>query len=187
MKLNRTITLYPPIYRDQDSNLITPEAIVTNELDVSFILRKKTGMVYAQIVGIPGVIVLTTSSNNPNIEDLKLIDLENMLSSQLGDNPQLFLQNLFPKTMESDPNGPGSVLSSLLSYVGIKATPNCSCKKRAIEMNERGNDWCEENIDTIIEWLREESRNRNLPFVESIAKLLIIKSIKISRKLNYEK
>jgi hypothetical protein len=187
MKLNKTITLYPSPYRDESNNLIVPEPIITDELDVSFILRKKTSMVYAQIVGIPGVIVLTTSTNSQNIDLLTLSDFELMLSNKLGQYPEKFLQNLFPKTMESDPDGPGSVLSSLLSYIGIKSSQNCNCKQRAIEMNEKGNDWCEKNIHTILEWLKEESQNRKLPFIESVAKLIVLKSIKISRKLKNEK
>lgn len=187
MKLNKTITLYPSAYTDEFDNIIRPNPIITEELDVSFIIRRKTGMIYAQIVGIPGVIVLTTPTDNFNIDLLTLSDFEDILIKKLGDYPEKFLQNLFPKTIESDPNGPGSILSSLLSYVGIKSTSNCSCKQRAIEMNEKGNDWCEENIGTILEWLKEESENRKIPFIESIAKLIVFRAINISRKLKNEK
>jgi hypothetical protein len=187
MKLNKTIILRPSPYTDNQGKLIEIPPIVTDELDVSFILRKKTGMAYAQIVNIPGVVVLTTSVENPNVEELRLKDLENIFLYKLGDDPEKFLQNLFPKTIESDPNGAGSILSKMLSYIGITATPNCSCKKRAVEMNERGNDWCEKNLDTIMEWLKEESAKRKLPFIETVARLMVKKAIKMSRKLKNEK
>jgi hypothetical protein len=57
-------------------------------------------------------------------------------------------------------NGPGTELKKLLAAwpLRIVATPNCSCNARAAEMDRKGCDWCEENIDTIIGWLREEAR-----------------------------
>ena len=87
-----------------------------------------------------------------------------------------------PQTLEDFPNGPGTILSKMLSQIGIHSTPNCSCRRRAMEMNTRGPDWCAENIDTIVGWLREESEKRKLPFVDFAGKLLIQRSIKVSRK-----
>lgn len=87
-----------------------------------------------------------------------------------------------PQTLEDFPNGPGTILSKMLSKIGIHSTPNCSCRRRAMEMNTRGPDWCAENIDTIVGWLREESERRKLPFVDFAGKLLIQRAIKVSRK-----
>ena len=87
-----------------------------------------------------------------------------------------------PQTLEDFPNGPGTILSKMLSKIGIQSTPNCSCRRRAMEMNTRGPDWCAENIDTIVGWLREESEKRKLPFVDFAGKLLIQRAIKVSRK-----
>ena len=109
--------------------------------------------------------------------------LDNTLREKMGTNIQEFLQNLFPRTLESDPNGPGTILSGMISALGISAGPNCSCKQHAIKMNVEGPEWCEQNIDTIIEWLREESEKRNLPFVETIARLIVQRAIKKSKRL----
>lgn len=87
-----------------------------------------------------------------------------------------------PQTLEDFPNGPGTILSKMLSKIGIHSTPNCSCRRRAMEMNTRGPDWCAENMDTIVGWLREESEKRKLPFVDFAGKLLIQRAIKVSRK-----
>jgi hypothetical protein len=87
-----------------------------------------------------------------------------------------------PATLEDYPNGPGTMLSKMLAKIGIKSTPNCSCRRRAMEMNTRGPDWCAQNIDTIVGWLREESEKRGLPFVDFAGKLLIQRAIKVSRK-----
>lgn len=88
-----------------------------------------------------------------------------------------------PQTLEDFPNGPGTILSKMLEKIGIKSTPNCSCRRRAMEMNTRGPDWCAENIDTIVGWLREESEKRKLPFVDFAGRLLIQRAIKVSRKV----
>jgi hypothetical protein len=87
-----------------------------------------------------------------------------------------------PQTLEDFPNGPGTVLSKMLGKIGINSTPNCSCRRRAMEMNTRGADWCSENLDTIVGWLREESEKRKLPFVDFAGRLLIQRAIKISKK-----
>lgn len=87
-----------------------------------------------------------------------------------------------PQNLEDFPIGPGTILSKMLEKIGIKSTPNCSCRRRAMEMNTRGPDWCAENIDMIVGWLREESERRKLPFVDFAGKLLIQRAIKVSRK-----
>ena len=87
-----------------------------------------------------------------------------------------------PETLEDFPNGPGTILSKMLAKIGIKSTPNCSCRRRAMEMNKKGPDWCAENIEMITGWLREESEKRKLPFVDFAGRLLIQRAIKVSRK-----
>jgi hypothetical protein len=50
-------------------------------------------------------------------------------------------------------------------------------------MNIRGPEWCLNNLDTILAWLKEESAKRSLPFVETIAKLMVKKAISKSQRL----
>lgn len=78
--------------------------------------------------------------------------------------------------------GVGSSLKSLLGYLGFTAKPSCKCNARAAEMDRRGIDWCEENIDTIVGWLRDEAAKRGLPFVNAGAKLLVKRAIHNARK-----
>lgn len=78
--------------------------------------------------------------------------------------------------------GPGTELKKLLALVGITATPNCSCNARARTMDERGCDWCEEHIDDIVGWLREEAARRTLPFVDAAGRMLIRRAIRNARK-----
>jgi hypothetical protein len=87
-----------------------------------------------------------------------------------------------PKTLEEqDPTGPGTFLSKTLEKIGIKSSPTCSCKARALRMNEMGNDWCDENIETIVGWLREEAEKRKLPFIDMAGTLLVKRAISLSR------
>ena len=80
------------------------------------------------------------------------------------------------------PAGVGHELKKLLAIAGITATPNCSCNARAREMDARGPDWCEANIDTIVGWLREEATKRKLPFVDMAGRLLVKRAIRNARK-----
>ena len=78
--------------------------------------------------------------------------------------------------------GPGTELKKLLSRVGITASPDCSCNARARLMDERGIEWCEQNIDEIVGWLREEASKRGLPFIEMAGRMLVKRAIRNARK-----
>lgn len=79
-------------------------------------------------------------------------------------------------------SGPGSQLKKLLARIGINATPTCSCNARAVKMDEWGPDVCEEKIDEIVGWLREEATKRKLPFLDAAGRLIIRKAISNARK-----
>jgi hypothetical protein len=82
----------------------------------------------------------------------------------------------------SYPHGPGTMLSQILESVGIKAAPNCGCKRKALTMNINGNEWCEQNVETIVEWLEEEAKKRSLPFLRTAGRLLVRRAISLSKK-----
>jgi len=79
--------------------------------------------------------------------------------------------------------GPGTQLKRLLSKVGIKATPNCSCNARAKKMDEMGIEWCEQNITEIVGWLKEEATKRKLPFLAYPTKILIQRAITAAKRV----
>lgn len=80
-------------------------------------------------------------------------------------------------------SGPGTELKKLLATIRITATPDCSCNARARTMDERGCDWCEEHIDEIVGWLREEAGRRKLPFVDAAGRMLVRRAIRNARKV----
>lgn len=78
--------------------------------------------------------------------------------------------------------GPGTELKKLLKKVGIEATPTCSCNARACLMDERGIEWCENNLDEIVGWLREEATKRKLPFVDMAGRMLVRRAIRNAKR-----
>ncbi len=159
--------------------------IVLHRLDITYQAFDGSKIAMATLEDIPAPIMLF---QNAEYEDWvrsgkKPEALHEKFQEVLGDYPQQFLQAHLPRTLESDPHGPGTILSGMLEALGIKSAPNCSCKKRAVIMNAEGNDWCESNMDTILDWLKEESDKRGLPFVRIGAKLIVQRAIKKSRRL----
>lgn len=87
-----------------------------------------------------------------------------------------------PQPVEQPTDGPGTELKRLLARVGITATPDCSCNARAAEMDRQGVEWCEENIETIVGWLREQAHARGLPFIDAVGRMLVRRAIKNARQ-----
>lgn len=86
-------------------------------------------------------------------------------------------------------SGPGTELKKLLSKIGITATPNCSCNARARRMDEeeaRHPGWCEEHLEEIVGWLREEATKRGLPFVDMAGRMLVRRAIKNAKRAEAE-
>ena len=84
--------------------------------------------------------------------------------------------------------GPGTELKKLLSKMGIKTkdgSEGCKCSDRAkhmdyMEQMEPG--WCEKNIEEILGWLQEEAQKRKLPFIKTIARMIVKRAIKNSKQ-----
>jgi hypothetical protein len=85
-------------------------------------------------------------------------------------------------SVASPGHGPGTEMKKLLASVGITATPNCKCNARAQFMDARGIEWCSDNIDEIVGWLREEATNRGLPFLDAAGRLLVRRAIRNARR-----
>lgn len=177
------IVITPPPYSDQSGKITQPADIVLSELKVTYMDTPHNKVVQARIEGIPNIITLITGETYEQIGDWTQQQIEDGLKQLLGAEPAKYLRSLFPRTMEEDPNGPGTTLSKMIKSLGIVMSDSCSCRRHALEMNAKGNDWCEQNIDTIVGWLRDEANRRGLPFVDMIGKLMVSRAIKKSRKL----
>lgn len=78
--------------------------------------------------------------------------------------------------------GPGTELKKMLTKIGITATPTCSCNKRAQVMDDNGIEWCKNNVDKIVGWLREEATKRKLPFIDLAGKIIVKRAISLAEK-----
>ncbi len=183
MKLKNQIIINPPPYSDNTGKIITPNQIITDNIDLVFVDNPKNKTLSVQILPLSVNVLLWGGDQYNLVGDWTKSQAEKKLEELMGDDPSKYFRSLYPKTLEEHPNHPGTVLSKMIKSVGIQMTDSCSCKRHALEMNEKGNDWCEQNIDTIVGWLRDEAKRRNLPFMDAIGKLLIGRAIKKSRKL----
>jgi hypothetical protein len=183
MKLKSIATIQPPPYSDNTGKVITPNLITLDSIDLVIIDNTKNKTVIAQILPISITTVIWKGADYDLIGDWTKSQVEKKLEELMGDNPSKFLRSLYPKTLEENPNHPGTQLSKMIKSVGIQMTDSCSCKRHALEMNENGNDWCEANMDTIVGWLRDEAKTRGLPFMDALGKILVGRAIKKSRKL----
>lgn len=82
-------------------------------------------------------------------------------------------------------SGPGTELKALLkSWLGIVTKPGCKCNARAKTMDDKGCQWCLNNLDEIVGWLQEEHTRQKilLPFVPLAAKQLVKLAVRNARK-----
>ena len=182
--LNSPITLNPPPYTDNSTNkVVTPDPIVLNELKISYTDTPHEKSVVARIDNTPAHIYLFTGDQYDVMGDWTQAQAEAALKARLGDDIQASLQAMYPRTLEQDPNGPGSILTGMIKTLGISSSSTCSCRRHALEMNDQGPDWCEQNMETILSWLRDEAKKRGLPFIDMVGKAMVQRAINRSRKL----
>jgi hypothetical protein len=182
--LNSPITLNPPPYTDSSTNkVVTPEPIVLNELKISYTDTPHEKSVVARIDNTPANIYLFTGDQYDVMGDWTQAQAEAALKAKLGENIQASIQAMYPRTLEQDPNGPGSILTGMIKTLGISSSSTCSCRRHALEMNDQGPDWCEQNMETILSWLRDEAKKRGLPFIDMVGKAMIQRAVNRSRKL----
>jgi hypothetical protein len=73
--------------------------------------------------------------------------------------------------------GAGTKLKTILGWFFIRPKEGCKCNDRATIMDENGPQWCRDNLETIVGWLREEAENRSLPFIEFVARQAVLQAI----------
>lgn len=76
----------------------------------------------------------------------------------------------------------GFHLSNLLEMFSFTKVHSCKCKPRAKYLDSVGADWCEQNIETIVNWLKEEASARGLPFVSTVGRMLVRRAISNARR-----
>ena len=84
-----------------------------------------------------------------------------------------------PRTVSH--GGPGTELKKLLGRFGIRAG-DCRCNRRALLMDQEGPDWCEANIELIVDWLAEAAAARKLPFARLAGRILVRTAVRAARQ-----
>ena len=105
MKLDNPVTLQRAPYTDPQTNkVVTPDPMTLEELRVTYYDQEHVKVIGAQIDGVPQQLTLFFGPDYDALgDDRSLSIFKNKMKEMMGDNPQAFLQNLFPKTLESDP------------------------------------------------------------------------------------
>lgn len=90
------------------------------------------------------------------------------------------------ETPRPTPSGPGHELKDILKdWLGIEATPTCSCNAMARKMDERGPEWCEsdEGMAEILGVMRNEHAKRRtiLPWADVAARQLVLLACRRAR------
>lgn len=127
---------------------------------------------------------MTRSMVIPYSGSVPTATIEAAVAKLLGDEPgKGLIQIRVVEQVPPPPNaGPGTELKKLLSRIGITPKAGCKCLARAVEMDIRGGEWCEANVNTITGWLREEATKRGLPFVDAAGRLLVRRAIANARR-----
>lgn len=109
-----------------------------------------------------------------------------------SEKPKASPRGSAPKVVEtSSPyEKPGSELTRLISWFGKHASEGCGCRNHARMMDQRGCDWCEQNIETIKGWLAHEASKSKImgftldqiPGFEITAEQLIKQAIRLARE-----
>ena len=85
-------------------------------------------------------------------------------------------------SVPSATSGVGTELKAILKTIGIVPEKNCACNSRAQTMDNMGVAWCEDNIDTIVDWLSEEAGRRGMPFVRPAGVFLVRSAIRRAKR-----
>ena len=87
------------------------------------------------------------------------------------------------RTVKVPASGPGTELKTLLkNWLGITASPNCSCNARAKQMDVWGADECERRIPEIVGWLEQQAKGRGLPFMRFAGEQAVKLAIRRARR-----
>lgn len=95
----------------------------------------------------------------------------------------------YPRAINIQQRGAGAELKALLKgWLGIEATPTCSCNAMARKMDALGPDWCEgDGMASILEVMRAEHAKRwadgrtILPWTDAGARQLVLLACRRAR------
>lgn len=108
-----------------------------------------------------GLAILAIRKNGKNIKDYP--EVHRLLQSKV-------------------PTGPGTELKKLISWFYVPDDSSCKCNDRIAKMDKWGPDGCEERMDTIVRWLKHSAATHNVPFQETVVRMIVKRAISNARK-----
>jgi hypothetical protein len=134
----------------------------------------------------PRIVVHSVTKGPDNLEMLaQWCSINNYgVANVLGDAGMILVleKGLEAPVFRDIEKGAGTQLKKYLKKMGIEATENCKCNMRAKTMNLMGVEWCENNKEKIVGWLKEEAENRKMPFFKWPAKKFLEMAIRSAKK-----
>jgi hypothetical protein len=100
----------------------------------------------------------------------------------LEDADYYMLRDKYSGDVDPVHRGPGTELHNLLAKFGVHMAPGCSCRARMAQMNKWGIEGCEQNVEAIVEWMKEEAAKRKLPYLETVGRMLVRRAIANARR-----
>ena len=92
------------------------------------------------------------------------------------------LRDRYSGDVDPAARGVGTELHKILGTFGIHMRAGCSCRGRMVQMNKWGIEGCEQNVETIVEWMKEEAAKRKLPYLNAVGRMLVRRAISNARK-----
>lgn len=76
------------------------------------------------------------------------------------------------------PAGVGARVHRFLARLGFQIEAGCNCQDMICDMNREGPDWCEANLEKIVNQMKHEARRRGmLLFSKPLARLIVRRAI----------
>jgi hypothetical protein len=80
--------------------------------------------------------------------------------------------------------GVGTEIKKSLKLIGIEASAGCACNALAIKYDAEGPQWCRDNIEEILDNLKEQAdaRQMGFAFVRPVVRLMVMRCIRQAEK-----
>lgn len=107
-----------------------------------------------------------------------------VLSKVAAERPEEPIKPWPPMDDEGNSCGVGSNIKALLKTMGIEASATCGCNAQAARLDAIGPDACEAEIESILDYMHEQAKSRNLEslFVRPAVRIAVQLAIRRARK-----
>lgn len=107
-----------------------------------------------------------------------------VLSRVAEERPEVEIKPWPPTNDKGEVCGVGQEIKKLLAMLGIEASANCACNGEALRLDAEGPDLCQENIESILDWMHAQAVQRQLEkfFFRPAVRMTVQLAIRRARK-----